>query len=301
MPALKPPAVLDPIYQAAELLGDAWSWMILHEAIFSGIRRFGDFEKRLHISPKVLSARLKTLTAGGLFERERGDYALTKMGADFALCLLAAIRWGSRWDGARRDQPIPVSHRGVRHRLKIELCCSACGKPLRSRDVAVVSMRRASSELREAGRRRAPALDLFDHPGAPAVVRTLRVIGDRWSSLVIRECFLGTKRFSDFERALGIAPNILSGRLDRLVLLGILEVVPSEDHPARSTYRLTEKGHDFYCVPLALLTWGQRWLTGERTGIELRHELCGSKFVARLGCGVCDEPVPLDALVFAKS
>src|SRR6266702_917159 len=98
MPASKSFASLDPIYQASELLGDAWSWMILHEAIFCGAARFGDFEERLHIAPKVLSARLKTLTEGGLFEREQssggrgfGDYKLTKMGADFALCLLAAI------------------------------------------------------------------------------------------------------------------------------------------------------------------------------------------------------------------
>lgn len=294
MRALRPIAPLDPIYQAAELLGDAWSWLILHEAIFGGGRRFREFEGRLCISPKVLSARLKTLTAGGLFEREDGEYELTKMGRDFALCLLAAIRWGNRWYGTSETR---LSHKGARHRLKIEFCCSACDRPLRSRDVVAVSMGRASADLRAKGRRREPDFDLFDRPGAPAIARTLKVIGDRWSSLVIRECFLGTRRFKDFEQALGIAPNILSNRLERLVLLGILKAVPSEDNSARFTYRLTEKGHDFYCVPLAILTWGQHWLTRERTGVELRHKLCGKSFIARLSCGTCQEVVPLRDLV----
>lgn len=304
MPALKSSAPLDPIYQAADLLGDAWSWMVLHEAMFHGATRFGHFEARLQISPKVLSARLKTLSAGGVFKREQfkgngsSEYKLTKMGADFALCLMAAIRWGDRWYGTSGGDAARISHMGAHHRLKIELSCSECSKPLRSRDVLVVSMPRTSSDLREQGRRRAPDLDLFDRPGLPPIARTLKVIGDRWSSLVIRECFLGTKRFKDFEQNLGIAPNILSSRLERLVLLGILKAVPSEDHSARFTYRLTEKGHDLYCVPLALLTWGQRWLTNGRNGAELRHKLCGKKFVARLSCGTCSKFVKLTDLVF---
>jgi len=281
--------------------------MILHEAIFHGATRFGDYEERLRISPKVLSARLKTLSAGGVFERERlngnssAEYKLTKMGADFALCLLAAIRWGNRWYGTTGGDGTRISHKGAHHRLKIEFSCSECSRPLRARDVLVVSMRRASSDLQGKGRRRAPDFDLFDRPGVPSIARTLKVIGDRWSSLVIRECFLGTRRFKDFEQNLGIAPNILSSRLERLVLLGVLMAVPSEDHSARFTYRLTEKGHDLYCVPLALLTWGQRWLTNDRNSVELRHKLCGKKFVARLSCGTCNEFVQLNDLVFAQS
>jgi DNA-binding HxlR family transcriptional regulator len=115
---------------------------------------------------------------------------------------------------------------------------------------------------------------------------------------VIRECFLGTKRFGAFQENLGIAPNILAHRLDRLVTFGVLVKTPYQHLPLRSEYRLTEKGLDLYCVPLAMLTWAQHWLSRTPAKTNLRHKLCGKAFVAVMTCATCGEPVvPVDIVL----
>jgi DNA-binding HxlR family transcriptional regulator len=299
---------IDPIYQASELLGDAWSWMIMREAVFAGASRFGEFQERLAIAPKILTARLRKLTDGGLFVRHllEGsggpiEYRLTDMGKDFVSCLLAAMRWGMRWHGKTKAAQRRIIHKTCGRSFVAEFCCSCCAEPLRSRDVTVVSMHRASSDLIGSKRQRMPDLDLIDRSGACPIAYTLRAIGDRWSSLVIRECFLGTKRFGEFEQHLGIAPNILSNRLDRLVRLGVLESTPAHDQPSRFLYRLTEKGHDLYCVPLSMLTWGERWLAEGKERTKLTHKVCGRALRAIFTCASCGAPAKFEHLVFREA
>ena len=77
--------------------------------------------------------------------------------------------------------------------------------------------------------------------------------------MILRDAFLGVRRFDEFQRDLGIARNILSDRLDRLVAEGILEPTRYEDHPPRYEYLLTAKGEDLLDVMLALWRWGERW------------------------------------------
>src|SRR5262249_11489655 len=124
-----------------------------------------------------------------------------------------------------------------------------------------------------------------------AIARTLHVCGDRWTSLVIRECFLGTRRFDEFARHLGIASNILTRRLNRLVDLGMLARLRYQERPIRHEYQLTEKGLDYYGVPLAMLTWARRWLVPDQRGIALRHRPCGQRLTAMLTCRRCATPV----------
>jgi DNA-binding HxlR family transcriptional regulator len=292
---------VDPIYQTIELLGDAWSWMILREAIFSGVTRFGEFQYRLAIAPKILSARLSALVNGGLFrklEGRDGAYRLTERGKDFVSCLLAAMQWGMRWESKASDPQVRIVHKTCGQLFLPAFCCSHCGAPVRSRDVAVVSMHRASSDLIGKKRQRMPDLDLIDSSSKCPIALTLRVLGDRWSSLVIRDCFLGTKRFSEFEHHLGIASNILSNRLDRLVRFGVLIATPTENQPSRFVYRLTEKGHDLYCVPLSLLTWGERWLARGQGRTTLTHKPCGHRLRAIFACAACGIPATFADIVF---
>lgn len=93
------------------------------------------------------------------------------------------------------------------------------------------------------------------------VARSMAVLGERWAILVLREAFYGTTRFDDFQRHLGIAPNILSARLRHLVGHGLLEKVPGPGG-ARHEYRLTEKGRDFFPAYVALKRWSDRWMAG---------------------------------------
>jgi DNA-binding HxlR family transcriptional regulator len=94
-----------------------------------------------------------------------------------------------------------------------------------------------------------------------SVARSLDEVGEWWSLLIVRECTQGACRFDEFLRALGIARNILTARLRRLVELGILERFPVEDRANTEGYRLTLKGEDLYPVLVALMQWGDRWLT----------------------------------------
>ncbi|MCR0981602.1 winged helix-turn-helix transcriptional regulator [Roseomonas populi] len=91
------------------------------------------------------------------------------------------------------------------------------------------------------------------------IARAMEVLGERWSILVMREAFYGTTRFDDFARHLGIATNILSARLGKLVEHGLLERVPEG---ARHAYHLTEKGREFFPVFLSLKGWADRWMAG---------------------------------------
>jgi DNA-binding HxlR family transcriptional regulator len=92
-----------------------------------------------------------------------------------------------------------------------------------------------------------------------SVAAALEVMGERWSFLVIREAFLGSRRFDQFQANLGIARNILTARLRTLVAQGILQPRRYQEHPERFDYVLTEKGRSLYPIILALMAWGDRW------------------------------------------
>jgi DNA-binding HxlR family transcriptional regulator len=122
-----------------------------------------------------------------------------------------------------------------------------------------------------------------------AVERTLSVIGDRWTLLVLREAFLGVRRFDQLRQNTGVARNILSDRLNTLVTNGILRRELYQERPQRYEYRLTEKGLDLYPVLLTLMDWGSRHAGGR--AMTLTHKTCGATAMPQLACPACGEPV----------
>ncbi|WP_407574977.1 winged helix-turn-helix transcriptional regulator [Raoultella terrigena] len=92
------------------------------------------------------------------------------------------------------------------------------------------------------------------------VARSVDIIGDRWSLLIVRDAFDGMSRFSDFQRSLGMARNILSDRLQKLVAAGILRTQAASDGTAYQEYVLTEKGERLFPLVVALRQWGERYL-----------------------------------------
>lgn len=125
-----------------------------------------------------------------------------------------------------------------------------------------------------------------------SVARTLAVVGDRWTLMILRDCFLGTRRFEHFQRQLGATPHVLSDRLRKLVEAGVLERVPYRERPRRLEYRLTEKGRDLYPVIASLVRWGDRWQAGEAGApLELHHRPCGHATTPTLVCSECGEPL----------
>jgi DNA-binding HxlR family transcriptional regulator len=132
-----------------------------------------------------------------------------------------------------------------------------------------------------------------DIGGLPcSVARALSIVGDRWTLLVLRDSFLGVRRFEDFQRDLGTTRHRLTDRLRKLVAHGILERVRYQDHPPRFEYRLTEKGRDLYPVVVSLTRWGDRWMAGRHgPPIELVHRACGKTTMPALACPECGAPV----------
>lgn len=121
-----------------------------------------------------------------------------------------------------------------------------------------------------------------------ALANGVEIFGDRWSLLILRDAFLGVKRFEEFHRDLGIARNVLSARLDRLVIEGILTTRSYQENPPRHDYLLTEKGKDLLDVLLALWRWGDRWdPVDEEDRRYLIHRDCGATTHGVVVCSVC--------------
>ena len=123
-----------------------------------------------------------------------------------------------------------------------------------------------------------------------SVARALSVVGDRWTLLILREAFLRTRRFAEFQEHLGAARNIVADRLQKLVENGVMERRQYQEHPPRYEYRLTKKGIDLYPVVLALANWGDKWLDeGKGRPIENVHRPCGHVMSAVPTCSECGE------------
>ena len=123
-----------------------------------------------------------------------------------------------------------------------------------------------------------------------SIARTVSILGERWTLVILRQAFLGARRFEDYQRGLGIARNMLADRLRTLVDEGILERRPYSEHPPRHEYRLTAKGRDLYPILVTLMQWGDRH-GGHEDGapMVLVHEPCGHEAAPVLTCSACGE------------
>jgi DNA-binding HxlR family transcriptional regulator len=121
-----------------------------------------------------------------------------------------------------------------------------------------------------------------------SIARTLEVVGERWSLLILRDAFYGVHRFDAFQSDLGVARNVLTERLAKLVDFGVLERRLYSERPARFEYRLTPKGRDLLPVLLTMMRWGDRWAS-EEPPVKLVHTTCGSVTHPLLTCSECGE------------
>ena len=103
-----------------------------------------------------------------------------------------------------------------------------------------------------------------------SIARALEVVGERWTLLIVRDAFLGLRRFDEFQESLGIARNVLADRLGRLVEEGIFERVPYSERPERYEYRLTGKGRELNIALAGLRQWGDRYLSEKPPRVLVR-------------------------------
>ena len=124
-----------------------------------------------------------------------------------------------------------------------------------------------------------------------AVAGTLEVVGERWTMLIVRDAFLGIRRFDDFQRHLGIARNVLQTRLERLVEEGILRRERYQERPERFEYRLTRKGVDLWPILVELMRWGNHHVFTDAAPVVLVHRDCGGGIDGHRMCERCGQPL----------
>jgi len=120
-----------------------------------------------------------------------------------------------------------------------------------------------------------------------SVARTLALVGEKWTLLLLREAFYGTRRFTDFQARLGLARNLLTARLQTLVDGGLLTRVPYREHGTRTRheYRLTDAGRELFPVVVALRQWGDAHLAdADGPAAVLQHRDCGQPVHAVIQC-----------------
>ncbi len=139
-------------------------------------------------------------------------------------------------------------------------------------------------------RRRTGGVETFERGRPSSVSRTLGILADRWTFLVVREMFFGVRRFDVMQERLGIATNILTDRLNRLVSQNILKRVKYQDVPERYEYKLTTAGRDLYLPLIQMLRWGDKWL-GYKKPLILHHFDCGEDFEPLVACDHCHQPL----------
>jgi DNA-binding HxlR family transcriptional regulator len=128
-----------------------------------------------------------------------------------------------------------------------------------------------------------------------SLARSLELIGDWWSPLILRDLTIGPRRFDELATDLGVSRNLLATRLQGLVAGGVVERTRYEEHPPRYEYMLGEAGLELVPVLMALTAWGDRWATPEGgPPLRYRHRSCGQTFTPTVCCPGCGESVHAD-------
>lgn len=127
---------------------------------------------------------------------------------------------------------------------------------------------------------------------ACSIARSLDIVGEPWTPLIIRDLWLGRTRFDAIQRNLDISRKVLTERLSTLVEQGVVERKPYQRDPDRYEYLLTRKGRELMNVLLALMAWGDRWVSGKGgEPMLVRHKACGKRTQAQVTCPCCGEPL----------
>lgn len=133
-----------------------------------------------------------------------------------------------------------------------------------------------------------------------SAAKALELVGERWSLLILRNAaFAKMSRFTDFQKSLGVAPNILTRRLESFVEAGIM--VASKENGEHAEYHLTERGLDLKTVIISLTEWGDKWVAESGPPILYEHENCESKISLKLQCNRCRKSISPKHIVAKKT
>jgi DNA-binding HxlR family transcriptional regulator len=286
------------VARTLDIVSDAWAFLIIREAFF-GTRTFETFRAALDIPRATLTDRLRKLTRLQIFRQvavgtgQRKEYRLTKMGFDLYPSFIALMQFGDRWLYAGKQPPLVLVHGTCGCESHPIVACSECATEIEAGAVQYRDGPGAGRKPAKPGRntRRASDGNRFMQGRPSSVSRALQIIGDKWSFMVVREGFFGNRRYDRIQSELGIAPNILTDRLSRLVAQGVFSRRLYQEAPERYEYVLTSMGRALYGPFIAMLAWGDRWFAKGKPPLLLRHTTCGHDFQASVICCECHKPI----------
>lgn len=291
------------------ILSDAWTFLVIREAFF-GARRFEEFRSSLHIPRGTLTDRLKKLTLRGIFRQvhysatsSRLEYHLTKSGMELYPSFVAMIQFGDKWLAGPDGPPLKLIHGECGCVSHPFVACSHCQAEVKAVRVTYRDGPGAGQtpvEITKRVRRTSDSTN-FSRGRPSSVSRTLEIIGDRWSFLILREAFFGVRRFDRMIAELRISSNILTDRLSRLVADGIFERRKYQDLPERFEYILTAMGKALYGPFVVMAAWGDKWLSGGEPPLLLTHKDCNHDFIPTVICDQCKKPIEAQSMKYRMS
>jgi DNA-binding HxlR family transcriptional regulator len=278
-------ALLVAVRQSADVICDRWS-LSLVLAAFLGARRFADFIALTGVSGGLLTTRLKKLESDGLLLKTpysrrplRHDYWLTNMGREFFDVVAELVRWEQRWFPDPDNPILQMIETTAPGRLAEPLRCRTCGEPIIARGVDVEVSRALLRKIppKRSTWRRSTVTRETPASAPPLLGPSLDLLGDKWSIELINCAFLPIRRFGDFRALTGIAANILTDRLNRLVDVGFLSRGDDRSAERAGGYYLTEEGVSFYPALLRIQEWADDWITERYSSpVALIHRSCGA-------------------------
>jgi DNA-binding HxlR family transcriptional regulator len=284
------------VARTVEILSDPWSFLVLRECFF-GTRRFEKFQSMLGVSRTTLAKLLKKLAALDLLRKEqyssrppRFEYRFTDKGRELYPVMLTLLKFGDKWLCGESPPPMRLFHQECGYYCSPLVVCSHCGTEILPRRVHYRDVPGAGSTPHQDNWMRCRRVSdpaTLQRVRPCSVARSLVILGDRWTFLILRDAFFGIRRYEELRARLGIATNILTDRLARLTEQDILVKMLYQEGPERFEYRLTEKGKDFYGPFLVMMRWGDKWLAGGKPTLKLRHRDCGRDFQPLVVCDHC--------------
>ena len=285
------------IWRALEVLGDKPTLLLL-ESYWLGTRRFSAFEKQTGLLKTVVSNRLTKLITAECLEKslyserpKRYEYRGTEKFYDLYPVALSMLHWENKWGKHEGKIQLSLKHKTCGQETNPHAVCEHCKIEIDPRNVTWREGPGVGLMPAEYSRRRRK-IGSAPHMTTPLLDEIADIIGDRWSTLIIRSIFTNLNSYQDICDDTGIATNILAERLERLCGNSILI-------KKGAVYKLQPKGRDIYPILIALMQWGDKWYAStEGPPLILNHTPCKLPLKSHMACTECGESVSMNDITF---
>lgn len=289
------------VHEVLPLVADAWNPHVLL-MVWLGCHRFDQLVEALGVSRSALTQRLTYLQEMDCLVRDssgggHAQYRLTPRSAQLLPVIFLNRQWNARWGISNRVRPNLTLLHDCGAALNLEAVCGHCGEKVEASDVKILELPGSTPDVEapppppayRRGRRTSGA-------SGDGVLQSEDLASDRWTSLILAVAYMGLRRNSEIEQAIGIAPNMLANRLSLLTNNDVFRRVQYQDNPPRFEYQLTPKGLDRYATVVAMVEWGVRWVRTTRPDWSMLHMPCCEWLRVNIVCACCAKPVTPESI-----